>query len=273
MEQLRRMIPSWPMTLRPKGRLITAVDVTELPPPYRVETASQRGVYGILLLFSDALIMLKKLSKSSITARGLMAQVDAHDVSDSKTDELTFRQALDLSSFDITELDAGRMMQLMPNTPTQGRPGSRPGSVSTNNQAQVFHLTGGYEGKASRFVEDLTKARVEGRYPEVERDSHKFEVRSGAGVDLIFFSGLSESTNSPEGRGAPSKARIWICPIEPVNPTTRTDGVDVYASLTATGNCETPYRVDMYGPNEYYHQDDLSAIEFLPVLTKRCKLH
>ncbi|KAF2671817.1 hypothetical protein BT63DRAFT_411163 [Microthyrium microscopicum] len=270
-EHLKRIIPSWPATLKPSSRLIAAVDVIEIPPPYRIESAGLRAVYCIILMFTDYLVVLKKLSKASISARGLVAQIDGQDVADSRADELTFRQALEINSFDITEVDELRMIQVLPTPAPPGRPASRPSSISAGTLAQTFYLAGSYEGRANKFMEELVKARIEGRYSEAERESAKFEVRSGTGVDLTFFAGLSDSDfdSGKEGRGPPSKARIWIAPPGNQISTEKLAGVEIYASVNFTDKPETPYSLDFYGPNNYHCEDNLRSAEFLPVLGKR----
>jgi hypothetical protein len=272
-EHLRRLIPSWPSQFTPRGRLVTAVDVAELPPPYSIETIGKRATFGIMLLFTDHVVILKKLSQSSVSARGLVAQVDGSDVANSRTDDLIFKQSFELNYFDMTEVDSFKMVQIMPHKSSHSRPASRLGSNTASSTAQIFYLYGAYEGKANKFIEELTKARIEGRYPEAERESQKFEVRSGAVADLTFFSGLSEiqKDHALEGRGPPSRARIWIDPIEGAFPGSAISGVDIYASVTLTQNKDTPYKLDFYAPNDYHFVDDLNAKEFLPVLAKRCK--
>jgi hypothetical protein len=270
--QLRRLLPSWPLSIKPTGRLITAIDAVALSPPYRPELNRPGALYSIILVFSDYLIILGKLNRSSLSARGLMAQLDGQDLpsSDQKMEDLTFRQALELNSFDITELDTGRMIQIIPNQPhTTNRPISRPGSLSVQNQTQVYYLTGMHEGKANRFLEDVIKARVEGRYSETERESQKWEVRSASGVDLNFFVAFSEETiPPPPGRGPPSKIRIQIDP-DKFKHSTAAAGVEVYASLSTVA--PGLYRLEISGPNEFSTKDQLTPVEFLPVLSKRCK--
>jgi RhoGEF domain len=270
---LRRLIPSWPLSIRPSGRLITAIDAIELSPPYRPDLARPGAVYCTLLVFADYLVVLGKLNKGSLSARGLMAHIEGQDVttSDQKTDELTFRQALELSSFDVTEMDGSRMIQILTtqNQSTGLRPSSRPGSLSGPNQTQVFLPTGIHEGKANRFVEDIAKARVEGRYAEAEREGPKWEVRSAPGNDLTFFVSLSEEAFPlPEGRGVPSKVRIRVDP-DKFKHSSTTTGVEVYASLSLVNS--GLYRLEISGPNDFNTKDHLTPIEFLPVLSKRCK--
>jgi hypothetical protein len=281
LEGLRTLVASWPQSFQPRGRLVSVFDVVELPPPYRTEPQGPRSMYGVLLLFTDFLVVLRKTSKQATSARGLMAQLDGTDIAitDSKPDDLIFRQALELSSFDLTEMDAGKLLQLLPlqdltKQPTgPRRPGSsRPGSLTGESMVQVFQPTGAFEGKASRVVEELVRARVEGRFSETERESHKWEVRSTASADLNIFLAMFEQGQGEkrEGRGPPAKIRIVVDPAKGADAIrVGRHGVEVAATLSIVG--DGFYRLEIDGINDFNTRDHLTAGEFLPVLTKRRK--
>jgi hypothetical protein len=242
---------------------------------------------------------LRKSSKQSLTARSLMAQIDGSDVlaserGDVKPDELLFRQALELNSFDLTEMDSGKMVQLVPRADTAKaplgprRPGSsRPGSLTGESIVQVFHLTGTHEGKAPRLIEDLVKARVEGRFSEKERESHKWEVRSAACADLTLFAALFERSKpkeneddeqekpvEQEGRGPPARVRIIVDPAKGGEVKAGRQSVDVAASLSIVAPdyyCLEMVSGDPNTKDYLKSKDHLTPSEFLPVLVKRCK--
>jgi hypothetical protein len=268
---LRRAIQSWPLTIKPNGRLITAIDAVELLPPYRTDQIRQAATQSIILIFSDYFVILGKLNRSTLNARNLLAILDGQDSStpDQKMDELAFKQAYDMNSYDFVEFDNGRMIQIFPVTATtSSRPPSRPGS-STGNQTQVFFLSGMHEGKASRVIEDITKARVESRYSEVERESSKWEVRSAIGNDLTFLLALSEeSMPLPDGRGTPSSIKLCVEP-QKFKYSNFAIGVEVYASLSRLQ--DGTFLLEVSGPNDFTSKDNLTAVEFLPVLSKRRK--
>ncbi|KAF2423632.1 hypothetical protein EJ08DRAFT_639782 [Tothia fuscella] len=288
-DNLRAVVSAWPQTFSPKGRLISAVDIIELPPPYRPDLNGPRSVPGILLLFTDYIVILRKNSKQSMTARGLLAQLDGTDVlaserADVMVDDLSFRQTLELNTFDLTEMDSGKMVQLVPLADTvkaplgPRRPGSsRPASLSGESAVQVFYLSGTYEGKAPRLIEDLVRARVEGRFPEEERDSHKWEARSATCADLTLLGALfeKEQDGKPAGRGAPARVRILIDP--PPSPTldemaqTSRHGMDAIASLTAMDDGYYCLRVRQVGLAASTKTERLRAQECLPVLVTFCK--
>jgi hypothetical protein len=298
-DSLRLLVSAWPQTFRPQGRLISAIDVVEQAPPYGTDLSTPRSILGILLLFTDYVVVLRKNSKQSMTARSLMAQIDGTDVlaterGDAKPDELVFRQALELYSFDMSELDSGKMVQLVPRIDTTKtplgprRPGSsRPGSLTSESVVQVFYLTGTHEGKASRLIEDLVKARVEGRFSEKERESPKWEVRSATCMDLTLFAALferpkpkdeesdeSEKTIEPDGRGPPARVRIVVEPAKGGEVKTGRNSVDIAASLTIVAENYYCLEISSGEPNTRDHlksKDYLTPSEFLPVLVKRCK--
>ena len=58
---LKNLITDWPSSFSPGGRLITAVDVRQLSPPYQTPND---GRLCVLLLFSDALILLQKVEEN-----------------------------------------------------------------------------------------------------------------------------------------------------------------------------------------------------------------
>jgi hypothetical protein len=278
-EKLRALVASWPLTFRPIGRLITAIDIVELQPPYKSDSYSPRAVFGILLLFTDHLVVLRKASKQSIAARGLVAQLDGTDVTrnDLKPGELMYKESFALSSFDVTEMDEGKLLQLLPIRDIQRQPNgprrpgsSRPDSQSGDASIRVYHLTGSYETKVGRLCEELAQARVEGRFTEAERESTKWEVRNSAAPDLSFFSAIFEDKLGGTERSSPARVRIVVDPIkhiEPVRP--GRNGVEVVATLTTVN--EGFFKLEMVGVHDFNSKDHLTSKEFLPVLAKRCK--
>jgi hypothetical protein len=276
-EKLRKLIASWPSTFRPNGRLITAVDVVELSAPYRRENYSSRANFGIILLFSDCLVMVTKVTKQTITARGLLAQLDGTDVmrNDLKAGDLVYKEFFALGSFDVTEMDEGRLLQLLPVQDVQRQPlgprrpgSSRPSSNSGDMSVHVYHLTGSYESKATRFCEELVQARVEGRFTEAERGSAKFEVRSATAPDLSFFGAVFDGKLNTTERASPARVCIVIDPIkhiETIRP--GRNGVEVAATLTTVN--EGFFKLEMAGANDFSSKDHLTSNEFLPVLAKR----
>ncbi|KAJ8106620.1 hypothetical protein OPT61_g9415 [Boeremia exigua] len=269
-DRLRRMVYQWPSSLRPQGRLISAVDVVELAPPYHGELSGPATTPGIFVLFSDFLIILHKPTGCTTTARSLMAELDSpklNDVSDET--ELIFHQQLRLCDVFVSEHAESNIIQLLSPTPRTMQMGRPPTPDRKNIGIRMYYMQGAYEGRAQKVVEDITKARVEGRFAEPERESYKWEVRSRPG-DLNLFSAVTEETGDapPDGRREPAKIQVLIeaskfsQPIE-----VGYDGVEIVVRITILDNGF--YLMDISGPKGYLAKDKLTKAEFLPVLTKR----
>jgi hypothetical protein len=279
-EKLKGLVASWPAHFRPAGRLITAADVAELPAPYRQDNSKSRSILGIFLLFADQLVVLQKTSKQTIAARGLLAQLDGTDVmrNDMKMGDLIYKESFALNTFDVTEMDEGKMLQLVPISDVQSRPlgprrpgSSRPGSQSCNSTVRVYSLGGSYELKTSRFCEELAQARVEGRFTEAERESAKWEVHTCGAPDLSLFSAIYDEKLGAADRASPARVRILIDPIKHIQAIRPgRNGVEVVAALTPVN--DGFYQLDIAGTNDFSSKDQLTSKEFLPVLAKRCKL-
>jgi hypothetical protein len=278
-EKLKGLVASWPAHLRPAGRLVTAVDDVELPAPYKRDHNNPRATPGIFLLFADQLVVLQKASKQTIAARGLLAQLDGTDVmrNDLKVGDLVYKESFALSSFDVTEMDESKLLQLVPVQDVQRQPlgprrpgSSRPGSQNAASSVRVYSLTGSYESKASRFCEELAQARVEGRFTEAERESAKWEVHTCTAPGLSLFSAIYDEKLGAAERAASARVRIVIDPLKHVQ-TVRPgkNGVEVVATLTPVN--DGFYKLDMAGTNDFSSKDQLTSKEFLPVLAKRCE--
>ncbi|KAF2396573.1 hypothetical protein EJ06DRAFT_551547 [Trichodelitschia bisporula] len=283
-DKLRKHIAGWPSSFRSYGRLVTAIDVAEIPPPYRPDPNSATATPGIMLLFTENIVLLTKSHRTGLTARGLLSRLDGTDVIDKEdappAQELRFNYSLDLHSFEFTEVDGGKMIQLAPtHNPTfQQRPGSamsltrptsramsRPASRAGDNDVQVYYLTGAYEGKAAKVVEEVVRARTENRFPEQERESPEWEVRLAHGPDLNLFTAVYQDGPAPEGRGKPAKVRVVIGKADSA-PAVRDEGVEVVVYVSATR--EGLYLLEIEGGKEV-SRDRLTVQEFLPVLVKR----
>ena len=270
-DRLRKMAASWPASFNPQGRLITAIDFVELPPPYHGDLTGPSTVTGILVLLTDALIILHKSSECTTNARGLLADLDNPKFAESYSGstDLVFHQQLSLHEVFVTEHSYGNMLQLLapcPPTSQSGRPRSRD---QTPLGIRMFYLQGSYEGKAQRVVEELTKARVEGRFPEHEREGSKWEVRSLLS-DLSYFSSFSEETAGErvEGRKPPARVQILVEPNSFSRPIEVGDeGIELTISISALG--DGFFSMDSVGALGYAARDKLTSVEFLPVLTKR----
>lgn len=270
-DRLRKMTSSWPSTFNPQGRLITAADYVELSPPYHGDLVGPTAVSGILLLFTDFLVLLHKSNDSATTARGLLADLDNPKFAEffHGSAELIFHQHLPLCDVIVTEHSDGSILQLLASTPSSsqsGRPRSRDRQLVG---IRMLYMQGIYEGKGPKLVEELTKARVEGRFPETEREGSRWEVRSLSG-DLSFFSSITEETIGQKIEGRKESAKIQIL-VDTASFSSsghvRDGGVEVTVAISSLG--DGFYQMDTSGDLGYSARDKLTSIEFVPVLTKR----
>lgn len=270
-DRLRNMVNSWPVAFNPKGRLITAIDYVELSPPYHGELSGPSVSPGVFVLFTDSLVLLEKSGNCTVNARSLLAELDSPKSAEipSGAAQLTFHQHLDLADVFVSEHSQGSILQLvsaMPTSQATGRP--RSGDQRLPG-IRMFYLQGIYESKAQKLVEELTKARVEGRFSEAERESAKWEVRSLSG-DLSLFSSFSEQSDGQamEGRKTPAKVQLYVDIGQTPNPSqTGHNGTEMVIALSLAD--DGFYVLDFTGANDYTVRDKLNSSEFLPVLTKR----
>jgi hypothetical protein len=269
-DRLRRMVTAWPPAFNPQGRLITAVDFVELSPPYHGDLSGPSVTSGIFVLFTDYLVLLQKSTNSTVNARSLLADLDNPKFAEtfSGSMELTFSQHLDLSNVFLSEHSEGNVVQLLSPLPASTQT-QRPRSRDWQHTGiRMFYLQGTYEGRGQKLVEELTKARVEGRFPEAERDGPKWEVRSLSG-DLNFFSSVSElGQETVEGRNEPAKIQVLVDAQQPPAVLqVGNQGVELTIALSILG--DGFFLLDTHGINGYATKDKLTSLEFLPVLTKR----
>ena len=141
----------------------------------------------MLLLFSEALVLLHKADENALSARGIIAEVDRPVVSsiaaqtpNASLDEgLLYQAAMELATLQLTESQANHLIWVTYSKDPALRAGqqqSTPDILQTSTK--VFSLLGAYERKSTRFCEEVTRARMEDRYPETVRESDKWAVRT-----------------------------------------------------------------------------------------------
>ncbi|KAF2796707.1 hypothetical protein K505DRAFT_299681 [Melanomma pulvis-pyrius CBS 109.77] len=270
-DRLRKMVFSWPPSFNPQGRLIAAYDFVELSPPYHGELHGPGTTSGIFLLFTDFLVMLHKPNGCTTTARSIIADLDNPKLAEttSGSTELIFHQHLKLCDVFLSEHAEGNILQLLSPTPSSSQPG-RPRSRDRQKIGiRMFFLQGAHEGKAHKCVEDVTKAKIESRFPETERESGKWEVRSAPG-DLSFFSSVSEDAGVQliEGRKEPAKIQVMVDSSKHSRAIKVGDaGIEMTISISIPE--DGLFLLEFTGANNYTARDKLTSVEFLPVLTKR----
>ncbi len=190
-DRLRGLVGSWPSDVRPAGRLISAVDYVEVLPPYHIDHVNPTKTGHILLLFADYLVFVRKSPHCSLTARGVIAEVDGPSKgglmappSTTGTGQdagppLIFESVSLLKDVQFNESARGSVLHLTSTTYFGGSEATPGGCQNSSRPSgRTFYLGGSYEGQANRWTEEVAKARIEGRYSEQQRESENWDLRS-----------------------------------------------------------------------------------------------
>jgi hypothetical protein len=282
--RLRAMVEHWPGDLEPQGRLILAADFVELAAPYVPVSQNQEvpDHPGLLLLFSDCIAILQKRTNSGYTGRDFLREIDkpsAAGLLASMTNaaggpgswEFTFTGWHNLADVRFTESPDGRLVWM---TSTQEMKGAATGEHSTNsaNTSRCFLLQDHYEGRASKWSDDIVKARIEGRFSEKEREDPTWTLRTVKMQDnnfglhaAVFQEGAQELI---EGRREPAPIRIVLDNDKgtkgaPVGHY----GVEVVVEAR-TGDMRR-ITMNALGLNGKKFTDDVALEDFVPTLSRR----
>ncbi|KAF2164880.1 hypothetical protein M409DRAFT_24785 [Zasmidium cellare ATCC 36951] len=214
-ERLRARTLGWPADIDIKGRLITGADFVELCPPHSLERCD--GVRGILLLFTDGIVVVEKSGKGKTTARSLVTELESgslparsvESLSDTAGD-LQFVRRLQLDAVQLTESHDGQALQLL--TFFELAMGALAAREAILDSCQIVRLENMYDGKVSRFIEEVCKARVESRFSEAERESASWDFRATdvASDSLSLLSAVFEDANVEHVNARGSNAAIRI---------------------------------------------------------------
>lgn len=286
--RLRNMIQSWAPDLEPKGRLITALDFYEIPAPYEVAENTydnERNRAGIMLLFTDIVIVLKKLPDATMTARDLLREIDkpsaegllvsmTHAAGGLGSYEVAFAGWHSLAHIRFTESTDGRAVWMTSSQEMRGAHASH-FVTSTSPTSRLFMLRESYEGKASKWCEDVVKARIEARFPESEREDPRWTLRSVRMPDTnfsmyaaVFQEGIGQFV---EGRGEPAPVRIVVDNEKgtkgaPVGHF----GVEICSEVKTLMN-QRKVVVITIGLSGKKSTDEIALEDFLPTLSRRSK--
>ncbi|RFU32066.1 hypothetical protein B7463_g4242, partial [Scytalidium lignicola] len=284
--RLRHLVDGWPFSFHPQGRLISAVDFTEASAPFHLPSPQtcDSSREGMLLLFSDYVVVIQKAQGCKLSARGVTAEVDkpsaaiimasaAAAAGGQKHEyELSFRGWHALSDTRFMTSD-DRHNIWMSSSRGLRDPGAGRDRVASAATVRSFLLKGSYEGKAAKWTEEVAKARVEGRFSESERDSEKWSFRSvrvdALGITFhtaVFEEGIDTLIT---GRKEPAPIRIVVDHQKgtkgaPVGHY----GVDIVANLTVT-KPGTTYRLEVDGLNDRVFVDEVLPEQFLPAFARR----
>ena len=280
--RLRNMVDSWPDDLEPQGRLIAAADFVELTPPFK---SAEAEAAGILVLFSDCVIVLKKIG-FNMNGRDLLREIDKPSAAEllicmtnaagaQTSYEFAFTGWHNLADVRFTESVDGTLTWM---TSTQAMKDAHPGEhkVSKTATARCFLLQEAFQGKASKWGEDVVKGRVEGRFSEAEREDPCWTLRSVRMQDSnlgLYVAVFQEGAHQLiEGRREPAPIRVVVdhergTKGAPVGHY----GVEIVVSLSA----KSWKKVSLVtvGVNGKQYLDDVDLEDLLPTLSRRSKLH
>lgn len=277
--QLRNMIEAWPTDLEPKGRLIGAADFIELSPPFEVSLVDSEN-RGILLLFADCVAILKKTGR--LTGRDLLREIGKPSAAEmlismtnaaggSAAYEFAFTGWHDLATIRFTESGNGSLAWM---TSTQAMKGAHTGQhrISASPTVRCFMLQELYEGKASRWGEDVARARIEARFSEIEREDPCWTLRSirmpdnNLGLHAAVF---QEGTDQLiEGRREPAAVRVVVdhergTKGAPVGHY----GVEIVIEVSA--NDLKRLSMTTVGLTGKQYEDDIALEDFVPTMSRR----
>ncbi|KAF4554782.1 RhoGAP domain-containing protein 6 [Elsinoe fawcettii] len=243
------------------ARLVTTVDAMEWEAPFDVD--DKTGQQGILLVFTDRLVFAEKKSSKALSARALQAEAEKPKTLDnemSRSLQKNLRATFTASIRDCVMTESVDDKAVMIYT-------KRSGSVSGAAAPAVFLLEGSYAGKASRISEEQTKARLEGRFSEEEREGPTWEVRSAVGGntnEISLFSAVFEHGQHPLTSG---HVRIEV-DLKGSSASSRVEaGVDTLIRLSPGGNTFCSVAVDsVYGA---LNREKVALTELTSSLTRR----
>lgn len=280
--RLRNMVEGWPGDLEPDGRLVVAVDFTELVAPFQadspidIDTGERSGMF---LLFSDCIVVIKKLYGGNMHSRDLIREIDkpsAAGLLASMTNaaggpasyELAFAGWHSLADVRFTESADGRVVWMTSCKELKGA------GSSTAPTSRGFLLQENYEGKAAKWSDDVVKARVEGRFSETEREDTCWTLRTMKMPDTgltfyaaVFQEGLDQLV---EGRKEPAPIRIVVDHHKGTKGSPLGHyGVEITADIkTGDGDIRKVGFVTA-GLHGRKSADEVSLDDFLPTLARR----
>ncbi|KAL5341572.1 hypothetical protein BJX70DRAFT_40952 [Aspergillus crustosus] len=270
--RLKELVDEWPSTILPTGRLISAVDFNELSAPYHLDTLDAESDSGIMLLYKNCLVLLSKAPECRMTARGLMTELDnasstAQAIAGSLASSAEIRvvQVYDLHTVRCMQSTCGRILFLAPLSVT-----SKP-TQNTTVDLLALEPVAMYGGRASRIIEEIIKAKIEGRFSESEREGGKWSLRSPTGTvgNIGILACVFEDEQGIEmSRPVPSKTRVvFDTPRSLCTKTLSSSELEVVISVSLAG--EDQYRMNVDSIVGSSSSDVVTADSFVPILSKR----
>jgi len=279
--RLRNMVESWPTDLEPQGRLIAAADFEEIPPPFQEPSGTRTDRAGLFLLFSDCVVILKKVTMT-VTGRDLLRELDkpspaslmmtmTNAAGGPASYELAFAGWHTLADVRFTESADGRRMWM---TSTQEMKGAHSGEYvkSTAVTSKCYLLRETYENKSAKWTEEVVKARVEGRFAEKEREDPCWTLRTVRMPDnnlglyaAVFQEGVDTLI---EGRRDPAPIRV-VVDYERGTKGAPLGHYGVEIVINVKTNDFSRVNMSTVGLNGRTFTDDVALEDLLPTLSRR----
>lgn len=276
---LKNLIKDWPPSFSPRGRLVNAVDVVQLKPPYG---SSQDGQAGLLLLFPDCVVHILKTNFSAVSARGIIAEVDRPFIPTSKglplvsnlDKGLRYQTAIDIAGLKVTECEEDHLLWMCSSSELAlARPQQPNGTHPYTTGINVFSLPGTQERRTSRFAEEVIRARLESRFSEDIRENDKWALRSlhCPSSNLSLLGAVWEEGAAFENQLASNLSRIRIS----IGSVKTAKAILIDNSRLAMVACITPlerdrYHIDVQGADGSRFVDDVTSETTTTVLINRC---
>lgn len=274
-ERLRSRTLGWPTDISVTGRLITAADFVDLMPPFSLEGCDESR--GILLLFTDGIILVEKVGNCKTTARSLLTELDngslptksVESLSDTAGD-LQFVRRLHLNAVQCTESHDGQAVQLL--TFFELAMGAIAAREPILDSCQIIRLENVYDGRASRLVEEICKARVESRFSEAERESMKWEFRATdtASDSLGLFGAIFNNSddNFTQSRNGRAEVCILVDPDRhPEKPQVGQNGLRSVVSLTP--GKDGTWRVSFDSIDAHIGKEHVETADLVPAVRRK----
>lgn len=279
LNRLRNLIESWPAELESQGRLITAADFIELNPPFEM-SLTQIDNAGVIVLFTDCVIILKNTGR--LTARDLLREANKPSAAEllismtntaggSPSYEFAFAGWHTLADVRFTESANNSLMWMTSTKPLKGAYAGEQ-RVSSSPTLRCFLLQETYRGQASKWGEDVVKARIEARFSEKEREETPWDLRSVRMDDsnmglyaAVFQEGAHELI---EGRREPAAIRVVV------DHERGTKGAPVGhygVEIAVNVSFHKLHRVSMttVGLNGKQYQDEIASADFMATMSRR----
>ncbi|OKL56155.1 hypothetical protein UA08_08476 [Talaromyces atroroseus] len=256
-QRMMKLVEYWPPSVSPFGRLINAFDSTEILPPYHIQEQDAPTMNTLVLLYKNCLVLLSRYPGSNMTARALLSELENQATpSTEKTLSQGNAQFRFIRAFDLNNLYCTM---------------SNEASHSTQLTPHALQLSGMYEGRANRLIEEILKAKIEGQFSEREREGAKWTLRSPnvpSGNLGILAPVFEEDATGSMHRSGFSRIRIvFDTPKAVCMKTLENAPVDVIVSLTWADSNQ--YRMEVNAIGGSSTVDTISIDTFVPTLSAR----